>query len=76
MFPGWLGHNTFSPYYNRSQLVTYIVNWVRGAKVHHGLDIDYIGVWNERPYDIQYIHVSLTYLSYLHFFLVDELKLF
>lgn len=43
-FPGWLGGGQFSPYYNRTKLVTYIINWIHGAKVNYGLDINYIGV--------------------------------
>jgi hypothetical protein len=29
--------------------ITFLINWVRGAKTHHNLTIDYMGGWNERP---------------------------
>ena len=54
VFPGWLGGGQFTPYYNRSNLVKYFVNWVKGAEEVHQLKIDYLGIWNERPYDIQF----------------------
>ena len=43
-FPGWLGGGNFTPYYNRTKLVTYIMNWIHGAKQYYDIDIDYIGV--------------------------------
>ena len=30
------------------------MNWLGGAKKNHGLDIDYIGLWNKRAYDRTY----------------------
>ena len=29
--------------------ITFLLNWVRGAKTHHNLTLDYLGGWNERP---------------------------
>ena len=29
--------------------IIFLINWVRGAKTHHNLTIDYLGGWNERP---------------------------
>ena len=29
--------------------ITFVLNWVRGAKTHHNLTIDYLGGWNEKP---------------------------
>lgn len=43
-FPAWLGNGTGSPYGDPSRLATYVINWVKGAKMVHGLHIDYIGV--------------------------------
>ena len=37
------------------QSARYIVEWVRGAREAHGLDIDYVGIWNESPWDDTYI---------------------
>jgi galactosylceramidase len=54
-FPGWIGQGQSSPYTNVSVLADYVVRWINGAKTHYNLTIDYIGIWNERPYDINYI---------------------
>ncbi|KAK3542420.1 hypothetical protein QTP86_025920 [Hemibagrus guttatus] len=56
-FPGWVGHGTNWPYYFPNITANYVVSWVIGAKQHHGLDINYIGVWNERNFDSKYIQV-------------------
>ncbi|XP_076470958.1 galactocerebrosidase-like [Babylonia areolata] len=62
-FPAWVGNGTRDPYNDPRRLATYIVKWVKGAKVVHSLDIDYIGIWNERPYDITYIKTLRTMLD-------------
>ena len=31
-------------------MVQYQVNFVKGAAAHHNLSIDYLGIWNERPW--------------------------
>ena len=31
--------------------MNYTVNWLKGARDVHGLNIDYIGVWNEKDFD-------------------------
>ena len=33
----------------------FIAGFIRGAKAHHGLDIDYCGVWNETPHNLDWI---------------------
>jgi len=67
VWPGWLGPDTFSPYTNINNTVTYITNWVDGASKIHALHIDYIGIWNERSYSADYIkalRVGLDKLGY------------
>ncbi|XP_048249500.1 galactocerebrosidase-like isoform X1 [Haliotis rufescens] len=54
-FPGWIGNGTQNPYQSPDVLASYIQKWVQGARDAHNLTIDYIGIWNERPYDITYI---------------------
>ena len=54
-WPGWIGQGTANPYKNRTLTATYIAKWIKGAKEHHGLTIDYVGIWNERSYDVAYI---------------------
>nr|XP_039272955.1 galactocerebrosidase-like [Styela clava] len=54
-WPGWVGQGTAWPFTNNTKAVGYIISWILGAKSEHGLSIDYIGIWNERPYDAGYI---------------------
>ena len=54
-FPGWLGGKTHNPYDDPTQLAEYVIKWIKGAKIHYGLTIDYIGQWNEQHYNITYI---------------------
>ncbi|XP_022080635.1 galactocerebrosidase-like isoform X1 [Acanthaster planci] len=56
-FPGWIGNGTQSPYVNVDVTADYIIKWIQGAKTYHNLTIDYIGIWNERPFDVGYIKV-------------------
>ncbi|XP_046334145.2 galactocerebrosidase-like [Haliotis rufescens] len=51
-WPGWVGWNLYD---TPDQTATYIVNWVLGANTTHGLHIDYVGIWNERMYNVTYI---------------------
>lgn len=54
-FPGWIGRGKNWPYDFPDVTVSYIVSWITGAKQYHDLDIDYVGIWNERNFDIKYI---------------------
>uniref|UniRef100_H0VF42 Galactocerebrosidase n=3 Tax=Cavia porcellus TaxID=10141 RepID=H0VF42_CAVPO len=56
-FPGWLGKGYSWPYVNIQLTAYYVVSWILGAKHYHDLDIDYIGIWNERTFDTSYIKV-------------------
>ncbi|XP_034714382.1 galactocerebrosidase isoform X2 [Etheostoma cragini] len=56
-FPGWVGHGKNWPYDYPDITAAYVVNWVLGAKQYHDLDIQYVGIWNERSYDNKYIKV-------------------
>ncbi|XP_046548415.1 galactocerebrosidase-like [Haliotis rubra] len=51
-WPGWVGWNLYD---TSDQTASYIVNWVLGANATHGLHIDYVGIWNERMYNVEYI---------------------
>ena len=42
-WPSWVGGGSSSPWKNLSLPVHYIVDWVRGAKEKHDIDIDWIG---------------------------------
>ncbi|ESO99011.1 hypothetical protein LOTGIDRAFT_174010 [Lottia gigantea] len=54
-FPGFLRDAEGTPWGNIQHTADYIVTWVKGAKEHHKLNIDFIGIWNESPYNISYI---------------------
>uniref|UniRef100_A0A8C2PQY3 Galactocerebrosidase n=1 Tax=Cyprinus carpio TaxID=7962 RepID=A0A8C2PQY3_CYPCA len=62
-FPGWVGEGTQWPYFFPNVTADYVVSWIYGAKQHHNLDIDYIGIWNERKYDPVYIKLCVLKYS-------------
>ena len=33
----------------------YVAGFIKGAKQYHGLDIDFCGIWNETPFDTEWI---------------------
>lgn len=49
--PYWIGNGKFYS----DDMPEYIAQFLKGAKTVHGLDIDYVGIWNERPYNVEYI---------------------
>lgn len=49
--PGWIGNGKFYSDDN----IQYIISFIKGAKKYHDLDISYIGIWNERMYNTEYI---------------------
>ncbi|CAF3919476.1 unnamed protein product [Rotaria sp. Silwood1] len=51
-FPGWVGEGTKLPWTNST--VLYTMKWILGAKKYYNLDIDYIGIWNERSWNKAY----------------------
>ncbi|XP_068110647.1 galactocerebrosidase isoform X2 [Hyperolius riggenbachi] len=56
-FPGWIGRGENWPYDFPDVTAYYVVSWIIGAKQYHDLDIDYVGIWNERSYNATYIKV-------------------
>eukprot|EP00118_Oscarella_pearsei_P009363 m.53910 g.53910 ORF g.53910 m.53910 type:complete len:670 (+) comp34288_c0_seq10:26-2035(+) len=62
-FPSWVGNNSNSPYQFPNLTATYILKWIQGAKREYNLDIDYIGIWNERKYDVNYIKLLRSVLD-------------
>ncbi|XP_020855953.1 galactocerebrosidase isoform X1 [Phascolarctos cinereus] len=56
-FPGWIGDGQNWPYVMPHVTALYVVSWILGAKQYHDLDIDYIGIWNERAFDSEYVKV-------------------
>lgn len=49
--PGWIGNGNFFSEDN----IYYHVSWVLGAKRVYDIDVDYIGIWNERSFEDSYI---------------------
>jgi hypothetical protein len=49
--PGWIGNGHF---YSQD-MANYVADFIKGAKRVHNLDIQYTGIWNERPYDPAYV---------------------
>lgn len=47
--PGWIGNGEF---FSRDN-AEYIARFLEIAKQAHGLDVDYVGVWNERPWALE-----------------------
>jgi hypothetical protein len=45
--PGWIGNGNF---FSRDN-IDYLVQFLKGAREAHGLNIDYIGIWNETKFD-------------------------
>ena len=49
--PGWIGDGN---YYSQD-MADYIVKFLKGAKEHHDLHINYVGIWNEKEFDVEWI---------------------
>ena len=54
-WPAWVGQGTGDPFHNVSKPVRYVMEWIQGAKRVHGLTTDFIGIWNENAYSVEYI---------------------
>ena len=57
--PGWIGNGSF---YSQDNL-DYHVNLVTCAKQSWGFDVDYMGIWNERPQNNQWVKDLRTALD-------------
>lgn len=56
-FPAWVGVA------NSQATADYLVSFLEGARDHHGLDFDYVGIWNETRMDVAFIktlHATLA----------------
>jgi len=55
-YPGWVGgpEQSGSPFKHPELTSKYILKWLEGARDVYGIDIDYIGIWNERSSDATY----------------------
>ena len=50
-FPGWIGSGN----YHTQEGADYIADFLTGAKTRHNLEIEYVGIWNERDFNGNYI---------------------
>lgn len=48
--PGWIGNGNFWS----TDMINYLIAWLRCARDSHGLTIDYLGGWNERGFNRQW----------------------
>eukprot|EP00041_Stephanoeca_diplocostata_P017039 m.339013 g.339013 ORF g.339013 m.339013 type:complete len:833 (+) comp20573_c0_seq1:46-2544(+) len=64
-FPGWVGGPEMnpSPFSHPNLTSTYITKWLEGARDVYNIDIDYIGIWNERASDATYAKTLRTLLD-------------
>ena len=49
--PGWIGNGQ----YYSPDMADYVAKFIQGAKSAHGLDIAFTGVWNEKPWNGDWI---------------------
>ena len=49
--PAWIGDGE---YYSQD-MADYVANFIEGAATIHGLQIQYTGIWNEKPFDAAWI---------------------
>lgn len=56
-YPGWVGgpEQSGSPFTHPELTSKYILNWLQGAREVYGVEIDYMGVWNERASNAEYV---------------------
>jgi galactosylceramidase len=54
-WPKWIGAGTANPYQNVSKPAHYVMQWIRGANSTHGLQVDFVGVWNENACNPEYV---------------------
>jgi hypothetical protein len=54
--PGWVGDRSAAkPTLYTSKMAAYIVDFILTAKKDYGLDIRYVGPWNEKVHDVAYV---------------------
>ena len=51
------------PFSAPNKTASYLLEWVKGAKSEYDLDIDYVGIWNERASDATYVETLRKYLD-------------
>jgi hypothetical protein len=60
--PGWVGNGKFySP-----DMAEYVADFLQAASKYHHLNIDYVGVWNEKQFDGPYVKELYRVLNKRH----------
>lgn len=49
--PGWIGNG----YFFSKDNAEFVASWLNGMKKYHNIDISYVGIWNERKPEIEYV---------------------
>lgn len=57
--PGWIGNGKF---YSEDN-ARFVAAFCQGARQYHGVDVNYVGIWNERMYDVAYIKMLRNVLD-------------
>mmetsp|Transcript_100821 Transcript_100821/g.291519 ORF Transcript_100821/g.291519 Transcript_100821/m.291519 type:complete len:867 (-) Transcript_100821:147-2747(-) len=55
-FPAWVGgaEQSGDPFKHPELTTDYLLKWLEGARSEYGVNIDYVGIWNERQSDGTY----------------------
>jgi galactosylceramidase len=61
-WPAFVGNGTGNPFYDGGETAAaYIVEWAKAARNVYAIDIDYLGLWNEKAAPDSYIaHLRLA----------------
>jgi len=62
-FPGWVGKGSGDPYKYPNITANYIWKWIVGARKYYNVSVDYVGIWNERNYNITFVEVLKSILA-------------
>lgn len=57
--PGWIGKGNF---YSKDN-ANFVCSWIMGAKTYWNIDVNYVGIWNERNYSKDYIKLLRNTLN-------------
>ncbi len=58
--PGWIGNGHF---YSEDN-ARFIAAFIKGARQYHTVNVDYVGIWNEKMYDTGYVKLLRKVLDF------------
>lgn len=64
--PRWVDPASAKPTLYTPQMAAYMANFIKTAKRDYGLDIRYVGLWNEKVYDLAYLNELHRQLVHSH----------